>query len=235
MVWVISIHLHAQKQITERSQNWVGYLHQSRFSEKWGAWLDVQYRQIGLNEPTITLFRPAVSYYLNNDFRLMAGVNWIHYFAPLGKKQQWDELSPWQQIWWRTAYNAFYTTQWLRLESRFIQKVENDRLTDEIVFFNRLRYNFYLQIPLNSKQLIARTWYVGLQNEVFFNLGKDFTYNIFDQNRAFVGVGYYFNNHTNLQAGYMNLFQQTKAGNQYFNNHTLRVFLFHNIDFRKKA
>jgi hypothetical protein len=32
----------------------------------------------------------------------------------------------------------------------------------------------------------------------------------------------------------MNLFQQLPAGNRFNNNHVLRLFVFHNVDLRKK-
>ena len=38
---------------------------------------------------------------------------------------------------------------------------------------------------------------------------------------------------SNVQFGYMNLFQQLPAGNQFKNIHAARVFYFHNLDFRK--
>jgi hypothetical protein len=38
----------------------------------------------------------------------------------------------------------------------------------------------------------------------------------------------------NIQLGYMNVFQQRRSGNAFFDTHTLRLFVFHTLDLRKK-
>jgi hypothetical protein len=42
------------------------------------------------------------------------------------------------------------------------------------------------------------------------------------------------NEKSNLQVGYMNLFQQTTAGNKYKSINAARIFFFQNLDARKK-
>jgi hypothetical protein len=59
-------------------------------------------------------------------------------------------------------------------------------------------------------------------------------YNYFDQNRFFVGLKFNTSAHDNLQLGYMNLFQQLAAGNQFRNMHVFRLFYFQNLDLRRK-
>jgi Protein of unknown function (DUF2490) len=69
---------------------------------------------------------------------------------------------------------------------------------------------------------------------VHVNFGKAIVNNYFDQNRLFVGLKYQTGLHSNLQFGYMNIFQQLAAGNQYRNFNVLRFFFFQNFDLRKK-
>lgn len=218
---------YAQKQTTDRSQIWVGYFNQTRLTNKFGFWLDAHYRQINLDEPNLIFIRPGITYYLNDNFRVTAGYAFVDFFAPKGKQTSWLEHRPWQQIWWRTKYNGFQTIQWIRNEQRFVEKVVGDKLTNEYNFNHRLRYNIYLQVPLIGKELKAKTPFFALQDEVFINYGKEIVYNYFDQNRFFIGGGYYFTNDLQIQIGYMNVFQQKAIGNEYFNNHCLRIFLFH--------
>ena len=125
--------------------------------------------------------------------------------------------------------------QWLRLEERYRRRVLNDSTLSEGHHFNfRLLYNFLIQVPLSAGGIKPRTASLVLNDEVHVNFGKEIVYNYFDQNRFFVGINYHLNNHDNLQAGYMNLFQQLPAGNRYRSIHTARIFFFHHLDLRKK-
>jgi hypothetical protein len=87
-------------------------------------------------------------------------------------------------------------------------------------------------IPLKGKEITPKTPFAAVMNEVFLNFGDNITYNTFDQNRLFAGVGYQFTSHLNAQLGYMNVYQQEASGNNYFSTHAIRLFFFHSIDLR---
>ncbi len=89
-------------------------------------------------------------------------------------------------------------------------------------------------IPLKGKQMVAKTPFLFANNEVMINFGKEIVNNYFDQNRVFVGLGYQFTTHLNAQLGYMYIFQQLPVGNKYLNVNAIRLFVFHNLDLRKK-
>lgn len=222
-----------QKQVDDRQQLWLGYFNQTRVSKNFGWWFDAHVRNMDYTHLHQTILRPGFTWFLNDNFRFTAGYAYIYNNAPEGRKTDWQEHRPWQQLWWRTKYNGFSTTQWLRLEERYVEKVVNDSLTNDYVFSNRIRYNIFLQLPLKGKELKAKVPYFVVQDEVFINAGKNIVYNVFDQNRFFVGLGYYFTDHLHVQLGYMNLFQQRASGDEFYNNHCFRLFLFHSLDFRK--
>ncbi|NBB23007.1 DUF2490 domain-containing protein [Runella sp. CRIBMP] len=58
-------------------------------------------------------------------------------------------------------------------------------------------------------------------------------YDVFEQNRLFVGLDYNFNSHAHVQLGYMNVYQQFAAGSKFKYIHSIRVFFFQNLDFLK--
>ena len=125
--------------------------------------------------------------------------------------------------------------QWFRLEERYRRKILNDStLADGSNFNFRLRYNFWYDVPLSSKGIVPNTFSFVVNDEVHINFGKQVVNNYFDQNRFFVGLKYQFSEHSNLQAGYMNLFQQLAAGNKYRSINAIRFFYFQNFDLRKK-
>jgi hypothetical protein len=224
-----------EKHIHYREQTWLGYFNQTRLTNKFGLWLDVQYRQTDnfIDRPFQLLIRPAVTYFIKDNLRFNVGYALVEHFPGKGLSTTRPEHRPWQQIWWNQKYTGLTTLQWLRFEQRFNRKVADDELQDDYNFNYRLRYNVSFFIPLNRKELIAKTPFLALQNEVFLNFGKKIVYNTFDQNRFFVGVGYQFTSHLNAQLGYMNVFQQEASGTNYFSTNTVRLFLFHSIDLRK--
>jgi hypothetical protein len=224
------------KTIHNRGQAWLGYFTQTRFSNKWGMWVDVHYRMTDnfVDRPFQFLFRPAVTYFIKDNLRVNAGYALVEHFPAKGLSTTRTEHRAWQQIWWNQKYPRLTTLQWLRLEQRFNQKIVADQKTNDYTYTFRARYNFSFLIPLKGKEIVAKTPFAVIQNEVFLNFGKNVVYNTFDQNRLFVGFGYQFTSHLNAQLGYMNVYQQEATGNSYFSTHAARLFVFHTLDLRKK-
>lgn len=228
----------AQKQTTHFQQTWIGYFNQTRFSDKWGLWVDAHLRT---KEDFFTNFSQAIgraglTYYVNDHFKFTAGYAYINHFPQDNHKEiSQPEHRPWQQVQWHQRAPKLRIMQWVRLEERFRRKILNDESLAEGYNFNyKLRYNFFLNLPLSEKAFAPKSLSFVVNDEVHINFGKEITYNYFDQNRFFLGFNYHLNQHENIQFGYMNLFQQLAAGNRYRNLHTMRVFYFQNLDLRKK-
>ncbi|UOQ67916.1 DUF2490 domain-containing protein [Hymenobacter volaticus] len=142
------------------------------------------------------------------------------------------EHRPWQQVQWFTRFPKARLMQWVRLEERFRNTIRDNERTDDYDFNYRARYNAALFLPLTKRGFDPGGLQFLLNNEVMMNFGKEIRYNYFDQNRLFAGLVYQANKHGQLHAGYMHLFQQLPAGSTYRNQHTIRVFYFHNFDLR---
>ena len=225
------------KDVTQREQIWIGYFNQTRLSNKFGLWVDIHYRQTDrfLDRPFQLLLRPAVTYFISDNLRVNIGYAFVDHFPAKGLNTAWPEHRAWQQIWWNQKYPGVSTLQWLRLEERFNKKIQNDKLLDDYNFNYRLRYNMSFFIPLKGKEIIARTPFIAITNEVFINFGGKIVYNTFDQNRFFAGIGYQFAKNLNAQLGYMNIYQQEASGNKFTVTNAIRLFVFHSLDLRKKT
>jgi Protein of unknown function (DUF2490) len=225
------------KVTTDVRQIWTGYFNQTRLIDKWGLWADIHLRTKDnyFNNLSQGIVRLGLTYYLNDDAKLTAGYAFVNHFpADNHKNISQPEHRPWQQIQWHTKYPKLKLMQWFRLEERYRRKIKNnDELADGYNFNFRLRYNILSQFPLSKKRFQPNTFSFVLSNEVFVNFGKQIVYNVYDQNRFFAGFHYHVNKHDNLQFGYMNIYQQLAAGNQYRSTHAARVFYFHNLDLRK--
>lgn len=224
------------KTVSTSGQVWLGYFNQSRFSKRIGSWVDLQLRtkEDYFNQFSQSIVRGGLTYYVSDATKVTVGHAYIwHFPADNHKKITQPEHRPWQQVQWHTAYPRVKTMQWLRLEERFRRKIKNDSaLADGSQFNFRVRYNFLLQVPFTKEKTKAGDWSFILNNEVHLNFGSNVVYNTFDQNRLFVGLACHLNAHDNLQAGYMNVFQQLAGGNVYRSLNTARLFYFHNIDWR---
>jgi len=225
---------------TEHTQQiWLGYFNQTRFSNKWGMWTDLQLRT---KDDYTTNFSQAIirlglTYYINDNTKLTLGYGNIFIFP--GDNHQRitrHEHRPWQQLQWHTKYGKARMMQWIRLEERYRQKVLNDSALAGGYNFNwRLRYNIWYELPLYKDGAAPKSISFIANDEVHISFGKEVVYNYFDQNRLFLGLKYQLFKSSNIQAGYTNVFQQLAAGNKYRNINGARIFFFQNFDLRKKS
>ncbi|MHA4740495.1 DUF2490 domain-containing protein [Dyadobacter sp. MSC1_007] len=224
-----------QKQIDKYKGVWSGYMAQARLSDKWGLWFDLHARHVDfLDRWSTQIIRPGIIYYPNENLRVMAGYTYARNFPAPGLRTVRPENRIWQQVIWTTRQKRLQTQQGIRIEERFNRKVANDQLQDGYHFAFRFRYQITLRVPLNRDFIEANTVFLALSEEILVNAGKQITYNVFDQNRLFAGLGYQFTENLGVQAGYMNQFQQLSSGNRFNSNNVLRVSIFHTPDFRNK-
>ena len=243
LVFAISIFcIAAQSQTTKQTEHleqiWLAVFNQTRFSNHWGTWLDIHLRTKDdfVNNLSQLITRVGVTYYANDDLKFTLGYAYVNIFPADNHKQvSQPEHRIWQQMQWHTRGKKTRTMQWLRLEERYRRRIANDSTLAEGYNFNfRLRYNYLFQVPLTTKGFSPGGLAFVLNDEVHLNFGKEIVYNYFDQNRFFVGLSYQTGKQSNLQFGYMNVFQQLAAGNRYKVINGARIYFFQNFDLRKK-
>jgi Protein of unknown function (DUF2490) len=226
----------AQKVVNEEEQLWFGAFNQTRFTNRWGLWTDMHYRmkEHFVGDFSQFLIRTGPTFYVTDDVRITAAYAFVLTGPGDGRNIALPEHRPWQQVQWFTRWPKVRLMQWVRLEERFRRKLLTpDELGDGYNFNPRIRYNMALFLPLTRKGLQPGGLQFLLNNEVMVNFGKNIVYNHFDQNRFFAGLVYQLNPHAQIHAGYMNLYQQQAVGNVFRNQHTIRVYYFHNFDLRK--
>ena len=93
--------------------------------------------------------------------------------------------------------NRFLITHRFRYEQRFVENQD---------FRTRYRYNLFVNIPFNNKELSPKTVYGAFYNELFINGERNIGNNnvvLFDRNRTYLGLGYVFNSKIRFQMGWM--------------------------------
>lgn len=216
------------KSVETANQGWVALMHHTRFTDRSGMWVDIQYRRTDdvVQRHLATILRGAYSYFVTDQVSLQAGYAYIAFTSPGGVSRH--EHRPWQQIQW-TVPGKIRTTQWLRAEQRL-----RETAAEDYMFNWRFRHNLSLTLPFH--QNTSQTYpFAVVANELHIQAGKEITINYFDQNRLFVGLGYAFGKSTNLQVGYLNVFQQLAAENQFVQAHAVRIVVANTLDFRAKS
>ncbi len=111
------------------NQVWLGYLNQTRLSNKIGVWTDLHLRtkENFADNFSQSIVRLGLTYYVTDATKLTAGYSYISiYPADAHKKITQPEHRPWQQVQWHTKYGKKRMMQWFRLEERFRRKILND-------------------------------------------------------------------------------------------------------------
>ena len=193
---------------------WYMYFFNADFKEnQFGVQGDVQYRNWNLGgDLEQLLLRGAVSYRLKDKSAKFA-VGYAHITsgafgennATTSESRIYQEaLIPQKIINGRVHLNHRF-----RYEQRFVENQD---------FRTRFRYNLFINIPLNSKEIQKNTYYLALYNEVFINgekeIGNGRTVELFDRNRAYIGLGYAINDKIRVQAGFMNQATNTLSKGQ---------------------
>lgn len=223
-----------QKESETSQQAWLGYFNQTRLTPKSGLWLDLQFRTNSwVDEAASSIVRLGYTYYARDQLRLTAGYGWITHFALSPHAPDIPEHRAWQQVQWFDKNYRASLAQYLRVEQRFVRKEVDGKLLDDHRFTWRFRYNFAVSIPIRAAEILPKTPFLFLNDEIHVNAGRNIVNNYFDQNRLFAGLGYQFSRDVNAHLGYLYVFQQLPTGNRYVHVHALRLFVFHKLDLGK--
>jgi len=212
-------------QTQNQTSGWFMFLNSTKFNEKWGMHLDVQLRSADkLDHLRNVLIRPGLTYYINNKSNVTVG-----YLLNTTKTEvigaadiDLTENRIWEQYILTHKISSIFTTHRFRLEQRFIEQNNGSE-----VFSQRFRYFFRLIQPLQKQaETFSKGAFLALQNELFFNVQhKDqLSGNFFDQNRAYLALGYRFSKKVDLEAGYLN--QAINGTNNYTVNNVIQLALY---------
>lgn len=165
-------------------------------AERWNYHYEVQYRNYNAaGDLEQLLLRTGLGYNLskgNNNVLLGYGYIQSENYTTPEQKQSFIEQRIFQQFISRQQFGRTYLQHRYRFEQRYMAPL----------WRYRFRYFLAMNIALNNNELLDKTWYASLYNEVFV---QPHTPGL-DRNRSYVGLGYRFSNELRVEAGYMNQF-----------------------------
>jgi hypothetical protein len=235
VAWLLILTLPAfgQKKVTHQQQVWLRYAGRYNLSPLWSVRLEVEDRRFAFpdRQQVWLLPRVTVSRKLGEDWS--AGAGFLYYLnnSPADPRSEValhvPEFRPFQELSYKQNIHKLTLSHRYWLEERFSRKNNGDHLQPGYRFNFRFRYQLGAQYPLTQSGNLALRAF----DEIFLNFGHSIVRNTFDQNRISVGLLYALSKQAQIEADYMNQFQQKSSGDQYVRTQILRVTFFHTLNF----
>ncbi|WP_347216293.1 DUF2490 domain-containing protein [Chryseobacterium sp.] len=195
---------------------WYMYFGNNKISKKLNWHNEVQYRNFdAVGDLEQLLIRTGIGYDLTeNNNNVLLGYGFILSQPYVnGDKKENIEHRIFQQYITKQKFGRFNLQHRYRLEERFL---EDD-------FRMRFRYMLGVNIPITQKEMLPKTLYASVYNEIFLHFNSP----VFDRNRVYGALGYVINKNMRIEAGYMNQIQENRNRGQ------IQIGFYNNIPFTK--
>lgn len=195
---------------------WYMYFGNNKINKKLNWHNEVQYRNFdGIGDLEQLLIRTGIGYDLTeNNNNVLLGYGFILSQPYVnGDKKENIEHRIFQQYITKQKFGRFNLQHRYRLEERFLE--DNFRM--------RFRYMLGVNIPITQKEMLPKTMYASVYNEVFLHFNSP----TFDRNRVYGALGYVINKNMRIEAGYMNQIQENRNRGQ------IQIGFYNNIPFTK--
>ncbi len=155
---------------------------------------------------TQSLVRPGLGYAITDKVVVWAGYAWAPTAEPLSIKNPFNEHRIWQQVTWADNFSFGRLSARSRFEQRFFD--HNSPMPGPNDVGHRFRQLVKLAVPMpsvnpNLSFIVQSELFIGMTN---IDNNPGFISQGYDQNRAFVGLGYKVNQFATVELGYMNQF-----------------------------
>jgi hypothetical protein len=238
MIFPFTVQSQVRERVTQTTE-WFGTSFAIKFTPKLGVFVDGQYRFVGA-ESSAQQVRLAFDYCLNDKFMITpvaATYNWNFLYGKQPASVVNNEIRIYQQFQYKHHAGKFFFTHRFRTEERLIQFHSGDAVNgfvdegyDENFQF-RIRHRVWCNYALTHDRLEPKTWFIASLAEAFMSWGERVTYtNKIDQVRLFVGPGYQFSRHGNIQIGPLYQYLVKRNGLQQENNVGFYPQLNYNLD-----
>jgi len=195
---------------------WYMYFGNNKISKKLNWHNEIQYRNFdAIGDLEQLLLRTGIGYDLTeNNNNVLLGYGFILSRPYVnGEKKENIEHRIFQQFITKQKFGRFNLQHRYRLEERFLQ--------DD--FRMRFRYMIGLNIPITQKEMLPKSLYASVYNEIFLHFDSP----VFDRNRVYGALGYVINKNMRIEAGYMNQIQENRNRGQ------IQIGFYNNIPFNK--
>ncbi|MBD1397450.1 DUF2490 domain-containing protein [Pontibacter sp. JH31] len=222
--------------MTHQQLAWFSYANTIRFSPKWALTSEVHERRfMNPSRRHQFLLRSQARYTLGENWEAVAGFTYFRQSPNDPKAVQGlvvPELRPHVQFNYSQPLGRFAITHRYRAEKRFFRKTDNGELVAG--YNSNYRFRYRLGIEYRLADIKEQPVKLKAYDELHINAGKSIVYNRFDQNRIYAGLSYAVSKSLEMEAGYLNWYQQRPVGNLFYNRHIMSFAINHKIDLTNK-
>lgn len=238
----------AQRVMDSNSHVWISHLGDHKITDRWGFHTEAHLRQAELGAmPQQLLLRPAINFHAGPEVMLTAGYSYYYnyrYGAWPIKTGSWEHQT-YQQVQFTARAGKVALQHRFRMEERFIALQKTDATSgagysfDTYTYQSRFRVRLMATLPLGVHEKVEpKSWFGSAYDELFLNFGDSDRLDFMNQNRISGLLGYQFNKHGNVQAGYLLQTLQrpgaASGADLMEMNSTLHLILTYNLDLRKE-
>jgi hypothetical protein len=226
--------LTAEERIADHNfHGWYNYFGDHPIAaSKWGVHLEAQIRRHDVvTKWQQLLLRPGVNYQASKAVLLTAGYAFVRsstYSEFAVPAPATPEHRLWQQAWIRYRTGRTNWSTRLRFENRFLGTPDLRTRATTYRFENRFRAWQQIKVPLSQNR------YFTAYDEFWVYVKPYQSKSVFDQNRAYVALGFDLKPSLRLEVGYMNQVILVRSGSRLEHNHTIMVSLFSNARLFRK-
>ncbi len=224
------------KQVTHQQLVWLNYNNMLEFGTQWTLTTELHERRFifpGRHHQFVA--RNSLRYNLGENWAVSAGFT---YFLQSPNDPRAietlviPELRPHVQFNYSQPLGRFTVTHRYRAEKRFYRNVANGELTPG--YNSNYRFRYRLGLEFHVADIHDQPLKLKLNDEVMVNAGGDVIYNRFDQNRVYVGLNYAVSKGIEVEAAYINWYQQRRSGYEFYNRHIINLLVNHRIRIGRK-
>jgi hypothetical protein len=231
--------LKANSQLVTNSQLWLTYQFTPSFNNKWGGWMDFNYRRQGsfVEENFQQALRMGLTFKLKKNQSVTGGYAYFKHFRPrTGFDEVLVENRLWSQYLLTNQKGKRQHAHRIRFEMRNMELSPNQALfnKDDIQTFYRFRYQWQIRFPITNLTKSKHPFWIVGSEEIMFHAGELIEQNYFDQNRAFLGLEWKAVENMHIVGGYMHLIQFQPVQDRWRQSHVFRITLRHTPDWTKK-
>lgn len=234
-IQIFNSQLSAQEITKGNLNSW--FLQYSRFKlgEHWMISNEIHYRTGQfLSDPGLLLIRPSIDFHLNSEVEFSVGYTFVHAepFEPYSLQAPANENNVWWQAWIKSKIGRVKLQHRFRQEHRWSDKLKADQdgeyQKDGTRFSNRFRYRFTAIFDLFSNDE-NRSVFCVLFDEIWLNQNNQLLFTDVNRNWLYGGLGYEFNQNSNLQLGFN--YQSDKISDgQFINSPVIQLTYFSVFD-----
>lgn len=215
----------AQREYHDQWNSWYAINADITLSGPWAILADGSIRRSGpVHEAQANFIRGGLAYTFSDNVRVAAGANWSrsYPFGEVPSDYPVTERRLWEQVVLSHDVGSLDFSHRYRLEHRFRGR-RNDPDVDHIDRWERSsRFRYQVRATLSLGATHAS--YVTASNEIFLGFGRHVV-NIFDQDRATIGVGRRLTTHWRTELGFLEQVVFKSNGTDAERNHTVTVSL----------